>query len=92
MKKRNIALAALLVLGSAVLAASMVLVVVPQIKSGTSGTATDLSERTQVIQEEIQQRIDEYKVDDVVKDSVVKKSLDQTKMIVKEAQEIADLE
>ena len=40
MKKRNIALAALLVLGSAVLAASMVLVVVPQMKSGT---ATDLS-------------------------------------------------
>lgn len=46
MKKRNIALAALLVLGSAVLAASMVLVVAPQMKSGT---ATDVSERTQVI-------------------------------------------
>lgn len=48
MKRRNFALAALLVLGSAVLAASMVLVVVPQMKSGT---ATDVSERTQVIQE-----------------------------------------
>lgn len=88
MKKRNIALAALLVLGSAVLAASMVLVVVPQMKSGT---ATDVSERTQVIQEEIQQRIDEYKVDDVAQDSIVKESLDQTKEIVEEAQEIAGL-
>lgn len=88
MKKRNIALAALLVLGSAVLAASMVLVVVPRMKSGT---ATDVSERTQVIQEEIQQRIDEYKVDDVAQDSIVKESLDQTKEIVEEAQEIAGL-
>lgn len=88
MKKRNIALAALLVLGSAVLAASMVLVVVPQMKSGT---ATDVSERNQVIQEEIQQRIDEYKVDDVAQDSIVKESLDQTKEIVEEAQEIAGL-
>ena len=88
MKKRNIALAALLVLGSAVLAASMALVVVPQMKSGT---ATDVSERTQVIQEEIQQRIDEYKVDDVAQDSIVKESLDQTKEIVEEAQEIAGL-
>ncbi|MBT9684236.1 hypothetical protein [Pseudoflavonifractor sp. MCC625] len=88
MKKRNIALAALLVLGSAVLAASMVLVVVPQMKSGT---ATDVSERIQVIQEEIQQRIDEYKVDDVAQDSIVKESLDQTKEIVEEAQEIAGL-
>lgn len=88
MKKRNIALAALLVLGSAVLAASMVLVVVPQMKSGT---ATDVSERTQVIQEEIRQRIDEYKVDDVAQDSIVKESLDQTKEIVEEAQEIAGL-
>ena len=88
MKKRNIALAALLVLGSAVLAASMVLVVVPQMKSGT---ATDVSERTQVIQEETQQRIDEYKVDDVAQDSIVKESLDQTKEIVEEAQEIAGL-
>lgn len=88
MKKRNIALAALLVLGSAVLAASMVLVVVPQMKSGT---ATDVSGRIQVIQEEIQQRIDEYKVDDVAQDSIVKESLDQTKEIVEEAQEIAGL-
>lgn len=88
MKKRNIALAALLVLGSAVLAASMVLVVVPQMKSRT---ATDVSERIQVIQEEIQQRIDEYKVDDVAQDSIVKESLDQTKEIVEEAQEIAGL-
>ena len=88
MKKRNIALASLLVLGSAVLAASMVLVVVPQMKSDT---ATDVSERTQVIQEEIQQRIDEYKVDDVAQDSIVKESLDQTKEIVEEAQEIAGL-
>lgn len=88
MKKRNIALAALLVLGSAVLAASMVLVVVPQMNSGT---ATDVSERIQVIQEEIQQRIDEYKVDDVAQDSIVKESLDQTKEIVEEAQEIAGL-
>lgn len=88
MKRRNFALAALLVLGSAVLAASMVLVVVPQMKSGT---ATDVSERTQVIQEEIQQRIDEYKVDDVAQDSIVKESLDQTKEIVEEAQEIAGL-
>lgn len=88
MKKRNIALAALLVLGSAVLAASMVLVVVPQMKSGT---AMDVSERTQVIQEEIQQRIDEYKVDDVEQDSIVEESLDQTKEIVEEAQELAGL-
>lgn len=88
MKKRNIALAALLVLGSAVLAASMVLVVAPQMKSGT---ATDVSERTQVIQEEIRQRIDEYKVDDVAQDSIAKESLDQTKEIVEEAQEIAGL-
>lgn len=88
MKKSNIALAALLVLGSAVLAASMVLVVGPQMKSGT---ATDVSERTQVIQEEIQQRIDEYKVDDVAQDSIVKESLNQTKEIVEEAQEIAGL-
>lgn len=88
MKKRNFALAALLVLGSAVLAVSMVLVVVPQMKSGT---ATDVSERTQVIQEEIQQRIDEYKVDDVAQDSIVKESLDQTKEIVEEAQEIAGM-
>lgn len=88
MKKRNIALATLLVLGSAVLAASMVLVVVPQMKSGT---ATYVSERTQVIQEEIQQRIDEYKVDDVAQDSIVKESLNQTKEIVEEAQEIAGL-
>lgn len=88
MKKRNIALAALLVLGSAVLAASMVLVVVPQMKSGTT---TDVPERTQVIQEEIQQRIDEYKVDDVEQDSIVEESLDQTKEIVEEAQEIAGL-
>lgn len=88
MKKRNIALAALLVLGSAVLAASMVLVVVPQMKSGT---ATDVSERTQVIQEEIQQRINEYKVDDVAQDSIVKESLERTQEIVDEAQEIAGL-
>lgn len=88
MKKRNIALAALLVLGSAVLAASMVLVVVPQMKSGT---ATDMSERTQVIQKEIQQRIDGYKVDDVEQDSIVEESLDQTREIVEEAQEIAGL-
>lgn len=88
MKKRNIALAALLVLGSAVMVASMVLVVVPQMKSGT---ATDMSERTQVFQEEIQQRIDEYKVDDVEQDSIVEESLDQTKEIVEEAQEIAGL-
>lgn len=88
MKKRNIALAALLVLGSAVLAASMVLVVVPQMKSGT---ATDVSERTQVIQEEIQQRINEYKVDDVAQASIVKESLERTQEIVDEAQEIAGL-
>lgn len=88
MKKGNIALAALLVLGSAVLAVSMVLVVVPQMKSGT---ATEMSERTQVIQEEIQQRIDGYKVDDVEQDSIVEESLDQTREIVEEAQEIAGL-
>lgn len=88
MKKRNIALAALLVLGSAVLAASMVLVVVPQVKSGT---ATDVSERTQVIQEEIQQRIDEYTVDSVAQDSIVKESLERTQEIVDDAQEIAGL-
>lgn len=62
MKKRNIALAALLALGSAVLAASMVLVVVPQMKSST---ATDVSEKAQVIQEEIRQRIEEYTIDSV---------------------------
>lgn len=88
MKKRNIALAALLVLGSAVLAATMVLVVVPQMKSGT---ATDVSERTQVIQEEIQQRIDEYTVDSVAQDSIVKENLERTQEIVDEAQEIAGL-
>lgn len=88
MKKRNIALAALLVLGSAVLAATIVLVVVPQMKSGT---ATDVSERTQVIQEEIQQRIDEYAVDSVAQDSIVKESLERTQEIVDEAQEIAGL-
>lgn len=88
MKKRNIALAALLALGSAVLAASMVLVVVPQVKSGT---ATDVSEKTQVIQEEIQQRIEEYTIDNVAQDSIVKESLEQTQEIVDEAQEIAGL-
>lgn len=88
MKKRNIALVVLLILGSAVLAASMVLVVVPQMKSGT---ATDVSERTQVIQEEIQQRIDEYTVDSVAQDSIVKESLERTQEIVDEAQEIAGL-
>ncbi len=88
MKKRNIALAALLALGGAVLAASMVLVVVPQVKSGT---ATDVSEKTQVIQEEIQQRIEEYTIDSVVQDSIVKGSLERTQEIVDEAQEIAGL-
>ena len=88
MKKRNIALAALLALGSAVLAASMVLVVVPQVKSGT---ATDVSEKTQVIQEEIQQRIEEYTIDNVAQDSIVKESLERTQEIVDEAQEIAGL-
>lgn len=70
------------------LAVCMVLVVVPQVKSGM---ATDMSERTQVIQEEIQQQIDEYTVDDVVQDSIVKQSLEQTQEIVEEAQEIAGL-
>ncbi len=88
MKKRNIALAALLALGSAVLAASMVLVVVPQMKSGT---AADVSENTQVIQEEIRQRIEEYTIDTVVQDSIVKESLERTQEIVDEAQEIAGL-
>lgn len=88
MKKRNIALVALIALGSAVLAASMVLVVVPQMKSGT---ATDVSERTQVIQAEIQQRIDEYTVDSVAQDSIVKDSLERTQEIVDEAREIAGL-
>lgn len=88
MKKRNIALAVLLALGGAVLAASMVLVVVPQMKSGT---ATDMSERTQVIREEIQQRIDEYTVDSVAQDSIVKESLEQTQEIVDEARETAGL-
>lgn len=88
MKKRNIALAALLVLGSAVLAASMVLVVVPQMKSGT---AVGVSESTQGIQEEIQQRIDQYTVNDVAQDPIVKESLERTQDIVDEAQEIAGL-
>lgn len=88
MKKRNIALAALLALGSAVLAASMVLVVVPRVKSGT---ATDVSEKTQVIQEEIQQRIEEYTIDSVAQDSIVKESLERTQEIVDEAQKIAGL-
>lgn len=88
MKKRNIALAALLALGSAVLAASMVLVVVPRVKSGT---ATDVSEKTQVIQEEIQQRIEEYTIDSVTQDSIVKESLERTQEIVDEAQKIAGL-
>lgn len=88
MKKRNIALAALLVVGGVVLALCMVLVVVPQVKSGM---AADASERTQVIQEEIQQQIDEYTVDDAVQDSIVKQSLEQTQEIVEEAQEIAGL-
>lgn len=88
MKKRNIALAALLALGSAVLAASMVLVVVPQMKSGMD---TDVSEKTQVIQEEIQQRIEEYTIDSVAQDSIVKESLERTQEIVDKAQEIAGL-
>lgn len=88
MKKRNIALAVLLALGSAVLAASMVLVVVPQVKSGT---ATDVSEKAQVIQEEIRQRIEEYTIDSVAQDSIVKESLERTQEIVDEAQEIAGL-
>lgn len=88
MKKRNIALAALLALGSAVLAASMVLVVIPQMKSGT---VADVSEKTQVIQEEIQQRIEEYTIDSVAQDSIVKESLGRTQEIVDEAQEIAGL-
>ncbi|MEE0801558.1 MAG: hypothetical protein U0L91_09805 [Gemmiger sp.] len=50
-----------------------------------------MSERTQVIQKEIQQRIDGYKVDDVEQDSIVEESLDQTREIVEEAQEIAGL-
>lgn len=88
MKKRNITLAALLVVGGVVLAVCMVLVVVPQVKSGM---ATDVSERTQVIQEEIQQQIDQYSIDDAVQDSIVRQSLEQTKEIVEEAQEIAGL-
>ena len=88
MKNRNIALAALLVLGSAVLAASKVLVVVPQKKSGT---ATDVSERTQVILEESQLLINEFKVDDVAQASIVKERLERTQEIVVEAQESAGL-
>ena len=88
MKKRNIALAALLALGSAVLAASMVLVVVSQMESGMD---TDVSEKSQVIQEEIQQRIEEYTIDSVAQDSIVKESLERTQEIVDKAQEIAGL-
>lgn len=51
-----------------------------------------MSERTQVIQEEIQQQIDEYTVDDVAQDSIVNERLNQTKEIVEKAQEIAGLE
>lgn len=88
MKKRNIALVVLLALGSAVLAASMVLVVVPQMKSDT---AVGVSESTQSIQEEIQQRIDQYTVNDAVQDSIMKENMERTQEIMDEAQEIAGL-
>lgn len=91
MKKKNIAniaLVVLLALGSAVLAASMVMVVVPQMKSGTD---VDVSESTKIIQEEIQQRIDQYTEKDAAQDSIVKENLERTQEIVDEAQEIAGL-
>lgn len=88
MKKRNIALVVLLALGSIVLAASMVLVVVPQMKFGT---AMDASESTQDIREEIQQRIDQYTVNNVTQVPIVKESLDRTQEAIDDAQEIAGL-
>ncbi len=88
MKKRNLALAVLLALGSAVLAISLVLVVGPQMESGT---AVDVSKSTQSIQEEIQQRIDQYTGNDTSQNPIVKKSLERTQEIVEEAQEIAGL-
>lgn len=88
MKKRNFALAVLLALGSAVLAISLVLVVGPQLKSGTT---MDGSKSTQSIQEEIQQRIDQYTGNDASQNSIVKQSLERTQEIVEEAQEIAGL-
>ena len=50
-----------------------------------------MSEKTQVIQEEIQQRIEEYTIDSVAQDSIVKESLERTQEIVDKAQEIAGL-
>ncbi len=88
MKKRNFALAVLLALGSAVLAISLVLVVGPQLKSST---AMDGSKSTQSIQEEIQQRIEQYTGNDASQNSIVKQSLERTQEIVEEAQEIAGL-
>lgn len=88
MKKRNFALAVLLALGSAVLAISLVLVVGPQLKSGT---AMDGFKSTQSIQEEIQQRIEQYTGNDAFQNSIVKQSLERTQEIVEEAQEIAGL-
>lgn len=88
MKKKNIALAALLVLGSAVLVGSMGLVVVPEMKAGT---AVCVQEDTQIIQEEVQKKIDQYTGSGVDQESVAEESLERTQEIVDEAREAAGL-
>lgn len=88
MKKGNVALAALLAFGSAVLAASVVLVAVPQMRSGTTA---DALERTQAVQEEVRQRIAQYTAEDALADSLAEESLAHTQEIVDQARETAGL-
>lgn len=88
MKKGNVALAALLAFGSAVLAASVVLVAVPQMRSGTTA---DALERAQAVQEEVRQRIAQYTAEDALADSLAEESLAHTQEIVDQARETAGL-
>lgn len=88
MKKGNVALAALLALGSAVLAASVVLVAIPQMRSGVTA---DALERTQAVQEEVRQRIAQYTAEDALADTLAEESLAHTQEIVDQARETAGL-